>query len=118
MNGSIINIYCFELYINIFIGKWSNKARKRPPGEKSWNDGKSRIVTRVYSDLSGCIVVEESIDGVENDTVLMKEFKPCTTVLWVNISKCGQPGKTPKTPEKGPSGTLPQPKLKKYLSFS
>ena len=56
---------------DFWIGKWSIQARSRPPGEKSWNVGKSWIMTRVYPDLSGCAIIEESIDRVENDTVVV-----------------------------------------------
>ena len=58
-------------YFDFWIGDWTINSRSRPPGSDTWSSNKTWIMTRVYSDLAGCAIVEESIDKVGSDTVIV-----------------------------------------------
>jgi len=56
---------------DFWIGDWEIEARDRPPGAEHWTKNETWFRTRVRSDLSGCVVIEESIDKVGADTLVV-----------------------------------------------
>ena len=56
---------------DFWIGEWEIQAKERPPGSDQWTENKSWIRTRVRRALSGCVLIEESIDKVAYDTLVV-----------------------------------------------
>ena len=56
---------------DFWIGKWGVKARDRAPGTNEWKANDTWAMTRVYSDLAGCAIIEESIDKAGTENVII-----------------------------------------------
>ena len=55
---------------DFWIGEWDVEAKNRPPGSEQWTENKTWTRTRVRSDLSGCALIEESIDKIGSEWCL------------------------------------------------
>ena len=62
---------CSEHAFEFWIGGWRIEARNRPPGAEQWTKNAAWIKTNVRSALTGCIVIEESMDVSDADTVIV-----------------------------------------------
>ena len=56
---------------DFWIGEWDIDARNRPPGVDEWSRHETWIRTVVRSGLSGCVILEESIDVIDGDTLVV-----------------------------------------------
>ncbi len=56
---------------DFWIGHWDITAKSRPPGSEQWIPNDTWIQTHVRTDLSGCVLIEESIDTIGGDTLVV-----------------------------------------------